>query len=131
MNKLTTSNMSKKFEESFRELQKFVEQNKRMPRPQCRSNREEMLLGLWVFRTLQHCTVEEENKIRLLAKGVPGPCPKPYADRVRELNKFITENRRLPERSRGDVEKSLYDFIKKNIDKPEMKRLHAKFGKGV
>lgn len=123
--------MGKQFDATFKELQEFVERNKRMPKPQCRSDREEMLLGLWVFRTLQHCTVEEENKIRLLAKGVPGPCPKPYADRVRELNKFVTENSRLPERSRGETEKSLYEFIKKNTDKPEMQRLYAKYKKGV
>lgn len=45
--------------------------------------------------------------------------------------KFCEKHQRLPERSRGDAEKSLYDFIKKNIDRPEMKMLHAKFGKGV
>lgn len=123
--------MAKTFDLMFKELQEFVEQHKRMPRPQCRSDKDEMLLGLWVFRTLQHCTVEEENKIRLLAKGLPGPCPKPYTDRVKDLNKFVSEHDRLPDRSSGETERSLSDFVKKNLGKPEIAKICARCKRGV
>ena len=119
--------MAKTKSYSIEDLKVFVEKNGHMPRPQCRKDREEMLLGLWVFRTLQHGTVEQENKIRALAKGVPGPCPKSRTDRFADLQKFCLENGRFPASSRE--ERSLYDFVMKNSDRLEFIELRKKYEK--
>ena len=119
------------FNNKFAELKKFCEEHGHMPRPQCRKDREEMLLGLWVFRALKSCTVQQEDEIRGLAKNYPGPCPKSKEDRFKDLIQFCERNGRLPIRTRGDQEKSLYDFACKHRTSPEFMAILMKYEREV
>ena len=116
----------KTFKKGVKELKSYVEKHGHMPRPQNRKDKEEMLLGLWVFRTLRSAPVDWADEIRAIAKGVPGPCPKSKEDRLEDLQKFCETYNRLP--SRGE-EKSLYDFFRRNKNDEAFKALAEKYEK--
>ena len=114
------------FEKGVDELKAFIKEHGHMPRPQNRKDKEEMLLGLWVFRTLRSVPVDWADEIRTLAKDVPGPCPKPKEDRFEDLRKFCETHKRLP--SNGE-EKSLYEFFRRHRDDEAFKALEKKYKK--
>ena len=120
----TNCNMAKSY--SIEDLKAFVEKNGHMPRPQNRKDENEKLLGLWVFRTLRSADSKKADEIRTLAKGVPGPCPKPKEDRREDFRKFCETHKRLP--SSGE-EKSLYEFFRRHRDDADFQALAEKYKK--